>query len=207
MMYGPNNVTFLNGHSPAPSDLPPHPGLAVWCTGLSASGKTTLCRALETTLLSQKFKTVVIDGDELRKHLSRDLGFSKQDRDEQVRRISLLALPLVEQGAIVLIGAISPYRSARLEARQRLGNFIEVFVNAPLHICIARDPKHLYAAALQGEIESFTGISDPYEPPFKPEVECKTDIETTEESKTKILLAIYTALQHIHEEAKSPVTH
>jgi adenylylsulfate kinase len=202
MSYNPDHVARRNE-----VDRPQHSGLAVWCTGLSGSGKTTICRALESTLLSQRYRVQVLDGDELRQHLSRDLGFSKEDRDEQVRRISLLAQPLVQQGIVVLIGAISPYRAARFEARQRIGTFIEVYVNAPLHTCIARDPKKLYAKALQGELDSFTGISDPYEPPLEPEVECKTDIETADESTAKVLLVIYKELQRLYEQSHLHPTH
>ncbi len=180
-----------------PRDESAHVGLAVWCTGLSGAGKSTLCRALESALLQQNYKVQVLDGDELRQNLNRDLGFSKKDRDEQVRRISLLALSLVQQNVITLVAAISPYRAARLEARRRIGRLIEVYVNAPLKTCIERDPKNLYAAALQGRIQSFTGISDPYEPPLAPDAECKTDIESIDESVTKVLAKILNELSRL----------
>jgi adenylylsulfate kinase len=165
-------------------------GLAVWFTGLSGAGKTTLCRALEPQLRDLGDPVQVLDADEIRKHLSADLSFSKADRDENVRRIGEVAELLVERNYIVLVAAISPYREARARVRSRIGSFLEVYVNASLAACIERDPKKLYARALRGELRYFTGIEDPYEPPLEPDVECLTEIETCEESTAKVLAAI-----------------
>lgn len=170
--------------------LQPCSGLVVWFTGLSGAGKSTLCRGLEMELRTLCYPVEVLDADALRQGLSRDLGFSRADRDENVRRIGGLACFLALQNIIVLVAAISPYREARREARERIGAFLEVYVNAPLESCIARDPKGLYARALRGELRQFTGIDDPYEPPLNPEVECRTDRESCEESVNKVLAAI-----------------
>src|ERR1035437_1875291 len=173
----------------------PHGGLVVWFTGLSGAGKTTLCRALEPALRSVGYPVEVLDADNIRQYLSRDLGFSKADRDENVFRIACLARSLVLHDVIVLVAAISPYREARLRAREHIENFLEVFVNASLETCIQRDPKRLYARVLAGEIEHFTGIDDPYEPPLEAEVQCDTDCESLNESMSKVLAAISDALQ------------
>jgi adenylylsulfate kinase len=131
-----------------------------------------------------------IDGDEVRKTLCSDLGFSLEDRMENVKRISILASESVEAGVVALVSVISPYRRARDEARARVGRFLEVFVNAPLHVCEDRDPKSLYRAARQGRITNFTGIHMPYEPPLRPEITCFTDVETVEESAAKVIAGI-----------------
>src|SRR5271155_389923 len=136
-------------------------GLAVWFTGLSGAGKTTLCRALEPELRAMGYPVQVLDGDEIRQRLSRDLGFSKADRDENVRRIGFVAELLVRQNITVLVAAISPYREARSRVRERIGSFLEVYVNASLATCIERDPKRLYARALRGELRYVTGMEDP----------------------------------------------
>jgi adenylylsulfate kinase len=205
MSSGLDDITPRNAGRIVPQDASSHRGLAVWCTGLSGAGKSTLCRLLESILLTQNYRVQVLDGDEIRKQLSKDLGFSKEDRDEQIRRIGVMAHGLVQQGTIVLVAAISPYRAARLEVRQRIGRLIEVYVNAPLHTCIERDPKKLYALALHGKIESFTGISDPYEHPLEPDVECKTDVETTDESAAKVLMAIQCELQRLNKTTETIV--
>jgi len=132
----------------------------------------------------------VLDADEVRQNLSRDLGFSKEDRDENISRIGYVADLLVRQQVTVLVAAISPYREARLKVRERIGSFLEVYVNASLATCIERDPKKLYARALRGELPYFTGIEDPYEPPLNPDVECRTELESCEESVAKVLAAI-----------------
>lgn len=169
-------------------------GLAVWFTGLSASGKTTLCRALEPELRALGYEVQVLDADDLRQGLCRDLGFTKADRDENVARIGSIANALVQQNCIVLVAAISPYQDARAEVRARIGSFLEVHVDAPLALCICRDPKGLYARALRAELPNFTGIDDPYEPPVAPDVHCETGREALNESKAKVLAAIEEAL-------------
>jgi bifunctional enzyme CysN/CysC len=167
-----------------------HGGLAVWLTGLSSAGKSTLSRAIYERLWARGYRVESLDGDEVRRYLSRDLGFSKEDRDENIRRIGFLAELLSRNGVIALVSAISPYRSIRDEIRGRIPNFLEVYVNAPLNVCEGRDVKGLYRKARAGEITSFTGIDDPYEPPLLPEVECRTDQETVVESADKIIEAI-----------------
>ena len=165
-------------------------GLTVWFTGLSSAGKTTICEALRERLGAQGYSVEWLDGDVVRESLSKDLGFSKEDRDENVRRIGYVAELLTRNGVIVLVSAISPYAAVRYEMRQRIGNFLEVFVNAPLNVCEQRDVKGLYRRARCGEIRNVTGMDDPYEPPAAPEVECRTDLEHLAESTEKVLRAV-----------------
>jgi adenylylsulfate kinase len=172
------------------ASLQASPGLAVWFTGLSGAGKTTLCNAVSTELLAQGFKVEVLDGDTVRKSLNSDLGFSREDRDENIRRIGFVAELLSRYGVIVLVAAISPYRAVREELRNKIPNFIEVYVNAPLAVCEQRDPKGLYHRARTKEITGFTGIDDPYEPPLTPDVECTTDRETVKASTSKVVSAV-----------------
>lgn len=162
-------------------------GAAVWFTGFSGAGKTTIADALTEELNSQGYKLEVLDGDEIRENLTKDLGFSKEDRDTNIRRIGFVAKLLARNGVIVLIPVISPYRAIREEMRANIDNFVEVFVNAPLSVCEARDVKGLYKKVRAGEIKQFTGIDDPYEPPTNPEVECRTDLEDLSESVAKIM--------------------
>ncbi|MEB3357328.1 MAG: adenylyl-sulfate kinase [Synechococcales bacterium] len=162
-------------------------GLTVWFTGLSGSGKTTIRMALEQKLRAMGLKVEVLDGDIVRQNLTKGLGFSKEDRDENIRRIGFVSHLLTRNGVIVLVSAISPYRNVRDEVRERIGDFMEVYANAPLEVCEERDVKGLYKRARAGEIKQFTGISDPYEAPLNPEVECRTDLETLEESVAKVL--------------------
>ena len=167
-----------------------HQGLTVWLTGLSSAGKSTLSKAIYERLWARGYRVETIDGDEVRRYLSRDLSFSKADRDENVRRIGFLAELLSRNGVVALVSVISPYRAVRDEVRSRVGNFLEVYVNAPLGVCEGRDVKGLYRKARSGEIASFTGIDDPYEPPLSPDVECRTDQETIAQSADKIIEAI-----------------
>ncbi|MFQ3616803.1 MAG: adenylyl-sulfate kinase [Cyanobacteriota bacterium] len=162
-------------------------GVTVWFTGLSGAGKTTIRMAVEKELRDRGLAVEVLDGDIVRQHLTKGLGFSKEDRDENIRRIGFVAHLLSRNGVIVLVSAISPYRNVRDEMRDRIGNFVEVYVNAPLSVCEERDVKGLYKKARAGEIKQFTGIDDPYEAPLNPEVECRTDQETLEESAAKVL--------------------
>lgn len=165
-------------------------GLIVWFTGLSGSGKTTICNAAFTELMARGIRTEMLDGDAVRKQLSRDLGFSKRDRDENIRRIGFVAEILSRHGVVVLVAAISPYRAVRDELRQSIGNFLEVYMDAPLSVCEERDPKGLYKRARAGEIAGFTGIDDPYEEPLAPEVACNTAQETIIESTGKVVAAV-----------------
>ncbi|BBL81902.1 adenylyl-sulfate kinase [Thermus thermophilus] len=162
-------------------------GVTVWFTGLSGAGKTTLARAVYDELKRRGHRAEILDGDVVRQYLTKGLGFSKEDRDENIRRIGFVAHLLTRNGVIVLVSAISPYRATREEVRRKIGDFIEVYVNAPLEVCEARDVKGLYKKARAGEIKNFTGIDDPYEPPLNPEVECRTDLERIEESVAKVL--------------------
>jgi adenylylsulfate kinase len=152
-----------------------HLGVTVWFTGLSGSGKTTISQVVTQRLKAKGYKLEVLDGDIVRLNLSKGLGFSKEDRDENIRRIGFVAHLLTRNGVIVIVSAISPYREIREEVRNRIGNFVEVYANAPLEVCEERDVKGLYKRARAGELKGFTGIDDPYEPPVDPEVECKTD--------------------------------
>lgn len=162
-------------------------GVTLWFTGLSGAGKTTLSQAVAEALRRMGYRLEVLDGDIVRQNLCKGLGFSKSDRDENIRRIGFVAHLLSRNGVIVLVSAISPYQEIRDEVRQRIGNFVEIYVNAPLTVCEARDVKGLYKRARAGEIQGFTGIDDPYESPVNPEVECRTDLESISHSVTKIL--------------------
>jgi adenylylsulfate kinase len=161
-------------------------GVTLWFTGLSGAGKTTITQALEKKLKESGYGIEVLDGDVVRTNLTKGLGFSKADRDENIRRIGFVSHLLTRHGVIVLVSAISPYRDIRGEVRQKIGDFVEIFVNAPLAVCEGRDVKGLYQKARQGEIKGFTGIDDPYEEPLNPEVECRTDLESLEESVAKV---------------------
>ena len=162
-------------------------GLTIWFTGLSGAGKTTICKAAATELLARGLRIEVIDGDIIRNYLCKDLGFSKHDRDENIRRIAFVAQLLTRNGTVVLVSAISPYRAGRDEARRTIRDFIEVYVNTPLAVCELRDAKGLYGKARSGEIQGFTGIDDPYEPPLAPEIECDTARESTRQSSLKVV--------------------
>ncbi|MEM6613356.1 MAG: adenylyl-sulfate kinase [Cyanobacteria bacterium P01_C01_bin.72] len=161
-------------------------GVAVWFTGFSGAGKSTIADALTHKLKSEGYQLEVLDGDEIREHLTKDLGFSQEDRNTNIRRIGFVAKLLARNGVIVLVPVISPYRSIREEMRASIGSFMEVFVNAPISVCEERDVKGLYKQVRAGKIKQFTGIDDPYEPPTNPEVECRTDLEELSESVDKI---------------------
>jgi bifunctional enzyme CysN/CysC len=165
-------------------------GLTVWFTGLSSAGKSTISKAVYEKLWARGSKVEWLDGDAVRQNLSKGLGFSKEDRDENVRRIGFVAELLTRNGVIALVSLISPYARVREEVRRRIGNFLEVYVHAPLEICEQRDVKGLYRRARAGEIPAMTGIDDPYEPPPAPELECRTDLETAAESTAKVIEAI-----------------
>ena len=163
-------------------------GFVVWFTGLPGSGKTTLAKALVDLLTARGLAHVQrLDGDVIRQDLTRDLGFSKEDRDENIRRVSVVASLLAQNGVATLCAFVSPYRQARRDARARAPRFVEVYCRCPLSILVERDPKGMYKKALAGEIRGFTGVDDPYEEPEGAEVVCETGIETVEESCAKIL--------------------
>ncbi len=163
------------------------PGFTIWLTGLSGAGKSTIARALETALHERQRHVEVLDGDEVRENLSKGLGFSKEDRDTNIRRIAYVAKLVSRSGGVAITAAISPYRAIRDEARAQIGPFVEVFVRCPLDVLVQRDTKGLYAKALRGEIAQFTGVSDPYEEPFAAELVVETDLEAVEESTAKVL--------------------
>jgi adenylyl-sulfate kinase len=162
-------------------------GVTVWFTGLSGAGKTALAIRLEQELRQRGLRVERLDGDIVRQGLTSDLGFSKEDRDKNIERVTFVAKLLTRNGVAVLCSFISPYRQARANARQQTGNFIEVYCHAPLETLIKRDVKGLYKKALAGEIENFTGISDPYEEPVNPEVIINSATETIEQSLAKVL--------------------
>ena len=148
-----------------------HPGLVVWFTGLSGSGKSTIANELDVELNKRGLRTYILDGDNIRMGLNKDLGFSPESRKENIRRISEVAKLFADSGAIVMTAFISPYREDRDSARDVIGkDYVEVFVNTPIKECIKRDPKGLYKKAIAGEIKGFTGIDAPYEQPLSPEI-------------------------------------
>src|SRR5207245_9418099 len=159
----------------------------IWLTGLSGAGKSTISELLERELRGRAKKVEVLDGDVVRENLSKGLGFSKEDRDINIRRIGFVADRLTRNGVFVIVAAISPYREVRDEVRQLIGDFVEVHVDCSLEELTRRDVKGLYAKALRGEITNFTGVSDPYEAPLDPDVVVRSDRETVDEGIEKIL--------------------
>jgi adenylyl-sulfate kinase len=162
-------------------------GFTIWFTGLSGAGKSTVARLVEKSLRERGLKVEVLDGDVVRTNLSKGLGFSKEDRDINIRRIGFVCKLLSRNDVIAIAAAISPYREIRDEVRREVGNFVEVYVSCPLDALVARDVKGLYKKALAGEIANFTGVSDPYQPPLHAEVTLQTDKETPEESAARLL--------------------
>ena len=163
-------------------------GFTLWFTGLSGAGKSTLSQAVADELHKRGRAVERLDGDEVRTRLSRGLGFSKADRDENIRRIGFVARLLSRNGAIAIAAAISPYREVRDEVRRdHDAPFVEIFVDCPLETLVKRDPKGLYAKALRGEIQQFSGISDPYEPPLTPEITVRTDRESIDISRDAVI--------------------
>ena len=169
-------------------------GLTIWFTGLSGSGKTTVSSEVEAHLQGKFPRVERLDGDIIRQNLSKGLGFSKKDRDINVRRIGWVCEVLSRNGIVTLVAAISPYRAIRDEIRGRIPRFVEVFCDCPLDALVARDPKGLYKRALAGEIKNFTGVNDPYEPPMKPEVHLDTANTSVDECVGRVLAAVERAL-------------
>lgn len=163
-------------------------GFTLWLTGLSGAGKTTIAIALEAALRERGIRIERLDGDTVREGLTRDLGFSKEDRDKNIERVTFVAKLLSRNEVGVIASFISPYRAARDKVRQEATNFIEVFVDCPLDVCAARDVKGMYAKAFAGQIKNFTGVDDPYEAPEQPEITVHTDRETLAESVGKIII-------------------
>ncbi|UCD70664.1 MAG: adenylyl-sulfate kinase [Syntrophobacterales bacterium] len=162
-------------------------GFTIWFTGLSCSGKTTISRRVADELRKRGLKVEVLDGDVVRTNLSKGLGFSKEDRDINIKRIGFVCKLLSRNGVVAIGAAISPYRAIRDYNRQEIGDFVEVYCKCPLEVCIERDVKGLYKKALAGEIPNYTGVSDPYEEPLNPEVVLETDKEAEKESIVKVI--------------------
>jgi len=162
-------------------------GATVWFTGLPCSGKTTVSQRVAERLRAASVRVEVLDGDVIRTNLSKGLGFSKADRDTNVRRVGFVCNLLSRNGVIAIAAVVSPYRTIRDELRAATDNFVEVFVNCPVQECQRRDVKGMYAKALRGEIENFTGVDDPYETPTDAEIELSTETETVDESVDTVL--------------------
>ena len=162
-------------------------GVTVWFTGLPSSGKSTIARLLERQAKKWNFKVELLDGDVVRTHLCKDLGFSKEDRDMNIKRIGFVCHLLTRNGVMAIASAISPYKEGRDANRRLIGNFVEVYVNTPVSECEKRDVKGLYKKARAGEIKGFTGVDDVYEVPEKPDVICDTLNETPEQSLEKVV--------------------
>ncbi len=162
-------------------------GFTLWFTGLSGAGKSTLATAVSAELRGRGIPVEVLDGDEVRQNLSKGLGFSREDRDTNIRRIGYVAKLLARNGVAVITAAISPYRAIRDEVREEIGAFVEVYVKASLDECIRRDTKGLYRRALAGEIPQFTGVSDPYEEPLAPELVIDTEREELADSASRVV--------------------
>ncbi|HUA33176.1 MAG TPA: adenylyl-sulfate kinase [Candidatus Binataceae bacterium] len=162
-------------------------GFTLWFTGLSGSGKSTLANLVANELRERGHRVEILDGDEVRQNLSKGLGFSKEDRDTNIRRIGWVCHLLARNGVIAISAAISPYRSVRDEVRRQHERFFEVFVKCPLDVLVERDVKGLYKKAIAGEIKGFTGVSDPYEEPLKPELVVDSSVESIDDSLAKLL--------------------
>jgi adenylylsulfate kinase len=185
-------------------------GFTIWFTGLSGAGKSTLSEMIEKRLRARGRNVEVLDGDIVRTHLSKGLGFSREDRDTNIKRIGFVCGLLTRNGVICISAAIAPYREAREWARREIGNFVEVYVNCPLEVCRQRDVKGLYQLADEGKLKNFTGIDDPYEEPEHPELVIETDKETVEESLARIFAKLeelgYLEPEELHEEETKVVT-
>lgn len=179
----PNNERFF------PTLKPPvqSKGLVLWLTGLSGSGKTTIAKGVERELKERSCAVELLDGDLVRTNLSKGLGYSREDRETNIRRLGFVANLLSRNNVVAVVAAISPYQAARDQVRKTTENFVEVYINAPLEVCENRDIKGLYAMARAGEIKAFTGIDDPYEEPLNPDVVCYTSEESIEESIAKVV--------------------
>ncbi|MBQ04289.1 adenylyl-sulfate kinase [Candidatus Bathyarchaeota archaeon] len=162
-------------------------GFTVWFTGLPCSGKTTVADVVAERLKERGYKVERLDGDIVRQGLTSDLGFTKQDRDENIKRVTFVAKLLTRNGVAVLATFVSPYRARRIKTREEIGEFIEVYTRTPVEVCIDRDVKGMYKKALQGEISNFTGVDDPYEEPEDPELVLDTSKESIEESVENVL--------------------
>jgi adenylyl-sulfate kinase len=166
-------------------------GVIVWITGLSAAGKTSVANSLCAELVGRGFDADVLDGDVMRQHISRGLDFTREGREENMRRLGFVARLLAKHGVIAIVAAISPYRAVRDELRASFdGRFFEVYMSTPIEVCEQRDPKGLYRRARAGELRQFTGIDDPYEAPLSPEITCSTENEPVDGIVDAILRAL-----------------
>jgi adenylylsulfate kinase len=163
------------------------PGVTLWFTGLPCSGKSTTSKIVERNLRQQGLKVEVLDGDIVRQHLTKGLGFTKEDRDENILRIGFVCQLLTRNGITAISAAISPYRDARERVRSLIGSFLEIYVCCPLDVCIERDVKGMYKQVMAGTLPHFTGISDPYEEPLNPDLTLETHKETPEQSAVRVL--------------------
>jgi len=171
-------------------------GLTLWFTGLSGAGKSTIAEIVEAELRNRGLRVEVLDGDVVRTNLSKGLGFSKQDRDTNIRRIAFVADLLSRNGVVAITAAISPYREIRDEARAVMRDrFVEIYVKASVEECARRDVKGLYEKAFKGEIKEFTGVSDPYEPPLDPEITIDTEAQTVQDSAAQVLAYVDSRVQ------------
>lgn len=184
-----------------------HIGFTIWFTGLSGAGKSTLSEAIERRLKQRGYKVEILDGDIVRTHLSKGLGFSREDRDTNIKRIAFVCSLLTRNDVICISAAISPYREARAWARNEIKNFVEIYIKCPIDVCRKRDVKGLYKLVDEGKITGFTGVDDPYEEPENPELVIETDKETQEESVTHILTRLielgYLEPEILHDFAKA----
>lgn len=162
-------------------------GFTAWFTGIPCSGKTTIADRVAEILRGKGYKVERLDGDIVRKSLTSDLGFSKEDRDENIKRVTFVAKLLTRNGVAVLATFVSPYRERRAKTRQEIGNFVEVYTRCPVEVCMERDVKGMYEKALAGEIKNFTGVDDPYEEPENPELVLDTDKESIDECAQRVL--------------------
>jgi adenylylsulfate kinase len=185
-------------------------GFTLWFTGLSGAGKSTLSEAIEHRLRGSGQKVEVLDGDVVRTHLSKGLGFSREDRDTNIKRIAFVCGLLARNDVICISAAISPYRETRQWARDHIGDFVEVYVKCPIEVCRQRDVKGLYKLVDEGKIKGFTGVDDPYEEPEHPELIVETDRETVEESVGRIFARLedlgYLEPEDLHEDDARLVT-
>src|SRR2546422_8400344 len=185
-------------------------GFTIWFTGLSGAGKSTLSEALEERLEARERKVEILDVDIVRTHLSKGRGFSREDRDTNIKRIGFVCNLLTRNGVICISAAIAPYREARDWARKEIGNFVEVYVRCPIEVCRQRDVKGLYKLVDEGKIKNFTGVDDPYEEPLHPEVLVESDKETPNESVTRIFIKLielgYLEPEFLYKDERAQVT-
>ena len=185
-------------------------GFTIWFTGLSGAGKSTLSEAIQQRLKVHGRNVEILDGDVVRTHLSKGLGFSREDRDTNIKRIAFVCGLLTRNGVACISAAISPYRETRAWARQEIGNFVEIYVKCPIEVCRQRDVKGLYKLVDEGKIKNFTGVDDPYEEPENPELVIETDKETVEESVNRIFATLielgYLEPEEVNEDETAIVT-